>query len=114
MTPLIRVIFNVLIVLSLVGTWTFIVLYTRTWPWWRNEVARYTVTFSGCLGLFMLYYTLRIFIVSWSIQIQVAILLALFTVLTVTIWWQLLLFIRVKREKRKLRSVTKHEHGEVS
>lgn len=111
MTPIVRALFNVLVVMSLVGTWTFVILYTRTWPWWRNEMARYTVSFSSCLGLFMTYYTLRIFVD--EVPFAIWILFGLLTILTVIIWWQLVLFLRIRYEQRRLRRV-KRAQDEVN
>jgi hypothetical protein len=109
-TSLLRFIFNALVVTSLVGCWAFVILYTRTWPWWRNEMGRYIVAFSGSLGLFMFYYTLRIFI--GEIPAQVWIVLSLFIVLTVVIWWQLILFIRIRREQRRQKALEAVDSGE--
>jgi hypothetical protein len=96
-----RLVFYVLIVVALVGCWTFVFIYTRTWPWWRTEVGRYTIAFSACLGTFMLYYTVRIF---WP-ELPGApwIALGLFVMLDVVIIWQLVLFLRIRREQRKLK-----------
>jgi hypothetical protein len=96
-----RVVFYILILVALVCCWAFVIMYTKTWPWWRNDVGRYTVSFSACLGMFMLYYAVRIL---WP-QMPGApwIALVLFVLLDVVITWQLVLFIRIRREQRRLR-----------
>lgn len=94
------VVFTILIVVELVGCLTFITLYTRTWPWWRNEMGRYTIAFSSCLFLFMLYYVLRVAkLLPQSVFIQ----LVLFVTLVVVTYWQLILFLRIRREQRRQR-----------
>lgn len=103
-SPVWTVIFSVLIVLELIGCGTFVVLYTRTWPWWRNEMGRYTVAFSSCLFLFMLYYVLRILkLLPQSVAVQ----LALFVTLVGVTYWQLILFLRIRREQRRQKRLTR-------
>jgi hypothetical protein len=99
-SPAWTTVFTVLIIVELVSCGVFILLYTRTWPWWRNEMGRYTVAFSSCLFLFMLYYVLRtVKLLPQSIWIQ----LFLFVTLVGVTLWQLVLFLRIRREQRRQR-----------
>jgi membrane protein implicated in regulation of membrane protease activity len=99
-SPIWSVVFTILIVVELVGCGLFVGLYTRTWPWWRNEMGRYTVAFSSCLLLFMLYYVLRsLKLLPQSIWVQ----LFLFITLVGVTYWQLILFLRIRREQRRQR-----------
>lgn len=94
-------IFSVMIVLELVGCGLFIGMYTTTWPWWRNEMGRYTIGFSSSLFLFMLYYVLRIVgVLPSSIGVSVV----LFLILLSVTYWQLILFIRIRREQRRAKA----------
>ena len=103
-SPVWTAIFSILIVVELIGCFVFIVLYTRTWPWWRNEMGRYTVAFSSCLFLFMFYYVLRILkLLPQSVVAQ----LALFVTLVIITYWQLVLFIRIRREQRRQKRLTR-------
>jgi hypothetical protein len=102
-------IFSLLIVTELIGCLTFIVLYTTTWPWWQNDMGRYTVAFSGSLFLFMLYYVLRILkILPQSVVLQ----FALFVILVGVTYWQLVLFIRIRREQRRQKRRDEAPDGE--
>lgn len=96
-----RIVFYILVFVALIGCWSFVIMYTRTWPWWRTEIGRYTIAFSACLGMFMLYYTVRII---WpGLPGAVWIALGLFVLLDVVIVWQLVLFLRIRREQRRQR-----------
>lgn len=105
--PVLRILFYGLTLIALVGCWSFVFMYTRTWPWWRNEMGRYTVSFSTCLGLFMLYYTIRII---WpNLPGRTLIVTVLFVLLDVIIVWQLVLFIRIRVEQRRARRLQRKE-----
>lgn len=83
----------VLLVVSTLGCWGFVVLYHRSYRWWRNEFGRHLVSFSACLGLFLTYYLVLAFWpgMPWRTHIRTA----LFTLLAAVIVWRLVLFGRV-------------------
>ena len=96
-----RVIVIIELFVALIGCWWFVVLYTVTWPWWKNDVGRHLVAFSASLGLVLTYYALRIF---WPRLPGVGITtVVLFGTLTGVIVWRLVLFLRIRRELRRQR-----------
>jgi hypothetical protein len=97
-----RTIVTVELVIALLGCWSFVVLYTRTWAWWRNDVGRHLVAFSSALGLLLAFYVLRLV---WRDMPGTGLItVILMTLLTVVILWRLLLFIRIKRDVQRDRT----------
>lgn len=107
-----RVIIYVELIIALIGCWGFVIMYTRTWEWWKNEIGRHLVSFSGSLGLLLLFYAIRIF---WrDMPARGIITIILFGVLTSVIMWRLLLFLRIRRElrqKQKLEQLKGQDSG---
>lgn len=91
-----RVVMYVLLGVGVVGCWGFVWMYTRTYKWWRNQFGQHLVAFSTCLGLFLSYYTVRLFWV--DMPWRTPIVLTLFVFLDVVIVWRFALFWRVRKE----------------
>lgn len=91
--PGLKVYMLVLLVVSTLGCWAFVVLYHRAYRWWRNEFGRHLIAFSACLGLFLTYYLVLAFWpgMPWRAGIRTA----LFTLLAAVIVWRLVLFGRI-------------------
>lgn len=88
-----RIYLFVLLGISTLGCWAFVVLYHRAYRWWRNEFGRHLVSFSACLGLFLTYFVVLAFWpeMPWRMGLRIG----LFTLLTLVIVWRLVLFGRV-------------------
>lgn len=88
-----------LLVVCVAACWAFVALYSKSFPWWRNQFGSHLVAFSTCLGLFLSYYLVLAFWpqMPWRVGIRTA----LFTLLTVVIVWRLVLFWRINRDERR-------------
>jgi hypothetical protein len=94
-----RVIYETLILVALFGSVGFIVHYSLVYSWWRDEVGRHIVAFSGCVGAFLLFFTVSFFFPAWPGRDWVR--FALFLFLVGVIWWRWIVFIRVRRQDRR-------------
>lgn len=98
-TGLGRLIYQVLIVVALLPSFGFIVHYSLVYRWWRNEMGRHIVAFSGCVGAFLAFFTVSFFFPTWPGRDWVR--FALFLFLVVVIWWRWIVFIRVRRQDHR-------------
>lgn len=90
-----RVVMYVLLGVGDLGCWGFVLLYTRTYKWWKNQFGQHLVAFSACLGLFLTYFTARLF---WpEMPWRMPIVMSLFVLLDVAIVWRVVLFWRFKK-----------------
>lgn len=85
--------------LGVVGCWGFLIRYTATYDWWRNEEGAHIAGFSGALGLFLTFYAV---VAVWpSLPARGAIRIVLFVLLVSVIWWRWLLFERTRFHRRR-------------
>lgn len=93
-----------LLVICTVGCWVFVGRYWQKHRWWTNDVGRHLIAFSGCLGLFFVYFGVLAFWPSMPTGLRIGLRTGLFTLLTAIIVWRVVLFERVERVQRKKRA----------
>lgn len=88
----------VLVLSAAAGCWTFVILYTRWYPWYRSEAGTHLWVFVACLGLLDTLFAVSVFWphLPW---LKVA-LLAAFVPEPIVVWWRVNLLIRTRRKAR--------------
>lgn len=98
MSPAVRLFYEIVLLLMIVGSGGFLVHYSLVYPWWRNEYGRHIVAFSGVVTAFLIYFLIFTFFpqLPWRTPIR----LTLFVILGVVIWQRWFVFVRTRKRER--------------
>lgn len=95
--------YEIMLLVGVGASWTFVGWYTARFRWWANELGRHVISFSACVGAFYTWYAVSVF---WpGIPGRNLVRLFLFLAMTFVVVWRLVVFVRVARKIPEKESV---------
>lgn len=96
---------NIMVVVTTVLAWAFVVLYHVKAPWWRSEIGRHVMTYSTVVAAVLTLATVRLFSgaslddTPWFAALR----LVVFAGVPAAIGWRIAILWRVQRRNRSPR-----------